>query len=260
MAEHNELYKRAFYYDIALERDVSPDVDFLLHVFHAQTGRRLGSALELACGPGYHARNLAQRGVRMTGLDLSAAMLQLAREKALADGVEVRWLEADMREFSLPEPVDLVFGLFDCLDCLTTDDDLIHHFRTVAKNLVPDGLFVVDVSHPRDIGFDRYTDFHYHGSRDGISVAIRWGVNEPRFDFVTGLSDTEVLVTIDDNGKKSTIHDRATERLLLPAELRLLARISGVLEPVAWYGDFNTDQLLDYSPKSRRQIVVYRKK
>jgi len=53
--------------------------------------------LELACGPGRHALEFARRGYRVTGVDRTARYLETAREKAGEEGLDVEWVEADMR-------------------------------------------------------------------------------------------------------------------------------------------------------------------
>jgi ubiquinone/menaquinone biosynthesis C-methylase UbiE len=61
-----------------------------------------GAVLEVACGTGRVALRLARPGVRVVGLDRSAAMLAMARQKG-AGMPDVRWVEADMRSFDLGE-------------------------------------------------------------------------------------------------------------------------------------------------------------
>src|SRR6185503_15291319 len=101
VAEHNQLYQNAIYYDIALRRDVGPEVDFLTEVYRRHTGGDLKSMLDIACGPGYHARAFAKRGIDAWGLDLRPEMIQFAADLAAQDGVSVRWLVGDMRDFTL---------------------------------------------------------------------------------------------------------------------------------------------------------------
>ncbi|MCB2108659.1 MAG: hypothetical protein KDE14_13210, partial [Rhodobacteraceae bacterium] len=70
MAEFNQVYARAAYYDIVFRRDVSHEVDFLLAEYKRLNGRDAASMLEIACGPGYHARQFARRGLATHRLDL----------------------------------------------------------------------------------------------------------------------------------------------------------------------------------------------
>ena len=58
MAEFNEVYARAGYYDIAFSRDISREVEFIFGEYARLNGRPLRSLLEIACG------GLSRRGRR----------------------------------------------------------------------------------------------------------------------------------------------------------------------------------------------------
>lgn len=259
MAEHNALYQRAFYYDIALNRDVSREVEFIHAVYRHFAHSSLQSVLEIACGPGYHARAFARQGVHAVGLDLQPDMIAFAREKAEAEALDVTWLAADMRQFKLPAAVDVAISLFDALDALTDNRDLVQHLRCVAANLSPGGLYVVDLTHPRDVSLTQYGNFSYGGERDGIHVEITWATTKPKIDLVKGIAYTGLEVSIDDNGHQIVIQDSAAERLFVPQEIQLLADLSAAFRVAGWYGDFNLDQPLDMSPQSTRMIAVLQK-
>lgn len=241
------------------ERDVSREIDFMTAAYQHCTGRLPASVLEIACGPGYHSRAFARRGLRAIGLDLNPAMISLAQEKSAAEGLAVTWLETDMRQFQLDAPVDLVFCIFDGLDALQTDDDVIHHFQTVARNLTPAGLYIIDLTHARDCSFGHYSSFRYSGQREGVAIEIKWATNNPCYDLVTGTAHVELEMHVNDHGRQLVIHDSANERLFFPPEIRLLARLSQALQVVGWYGDFILDQPLDFSPASRRMVGVLQK-
>jgi SAM-dependent methyltransferase len=259
MAQHDRLYQRAVYYDIALQRDISREAAFIPAVYQRHTGTPLHSALDIACGPGYHARALARQGLRAAGLDYSPGMIELAREYAAADGVEVAWHVADMRSFRLDAPVDMAFCMFDGVDALLENDDFIRHFRAVAANLNPRGLYLVDCTHPRICSYQHYGDYTYTGERDGVRVEIHWATNDPQIDPVTGVAEVGVELHIHENGEHQIIRDVARERCLTGQELRLLAALSGVFEGVGWYGDADLNQPLDQSPHAQRMIAVFQK-
>ena len=75
--------------------------------------------LDLACGHGRIANRLAERGARVTGLDRTPLFLEVARRDAAARGVEVDYVEGDMRELAWEGGFDRVvswftsFGYFD---------------------------------------------------------------------------------------------------------------------------------------------------
>ncbi len=259
MAEYTGLYQRAVLYDIVFNRDVSREVDFVAEAYRHFTGADMRSLLEVACGPGYHARHFARHGGRAVGLDLQPEMIAFAEEKAAAEGVHAAWSAGDMRDFRLATPVDAAMCPFDGIDALLTNADLIHHFRCIADNLTPGGLYVLEITHPRDCGFHDYGSFRYHGARDGVSVEIVWATNHPTADIVRGVARVELEIHVDDHGQHTVIRDVAEERFLLPQEIELLAQLAGTLRVAGWYGDYDLGQPLDSSPASRRMIAVLQK-
>lgn len=100
--------------------------------------------LDLGCGPGAHAIAFARRGHRVTGVDTSARLLDRARSAARGAGVQVEWLEADMREFERTAGFDLIcslyasFGYFD-------DRQNRHVLENVCSSVAPNGVLVLDV-------------------------------------------------------------------------------------------------------------------
>src|SRR5437588_4376384 len=71
--------------------------------------------LDLPCGQGRHAIELARRGYEVTGVDLSEAMLSVARERAERTGVRARFVLGDMREPLQGGHFDLILNLFTSL-------------------------------------------------------------------------------------------------------------------------------------------------
>lgn len=257
MAEYNAFYRRATYYDVVFRRDVRPEIEFIHHVYAAHNGTPPKSLLDLACGPGYHARTFAAMGGRAIGLDLRPEMIEFATQAAHAEGVNVEFIAQDMRDMHLSAPVDVVLNVFDGIDCLTSNEDLLANFKSTGANLTPGGLYFVDVTNPTLTSYNHYDNFHYSGQRDGISVNIVWATNQPKIDVLTHISHTAIQMHINDNGESFVIEDFAEERLLTAQEIVLLAQLSGVLRPVAWYGayDLNTP-LSNHSP---RMIAVLQK-
>ena len=259
MAEFNQVYARAAYYDIAFHRDISREIAFIDAEYARLNGRPLRSLLEIACGPGYHVRAFAKQGVHAIGLDLRPEMIDFARDAAAAEGVTADWIAADMRGFSLAQPVDAIITMYDSIDCLSESDDLIDHFRTVAANLTPGGMYLFEVTHPRDCSMWRYGRHRYDGERDGTKVEIIWAVNNPIPDPLTQVAEVETILRVTENGKTEEFHDRARERFTLPQEFMLLIRLAGGLRVVDCYGDFIQGLRMDNSPTSRRMIFVLQK-
>lgn len=259
MAEHMNFYHLAYYYDVAMYRDVSSQLDFFCKVFHHYMGREMESLLDIACGPGYHAAEAARRGLYAVGLDLMPEMLEYA-DSLTEEGLFVEWLAADMREFQLGRPVDMAINVFDSIDALTQNADVVRHFQSVAKNLTDGGLYLLQHTHPRDCNLSNYGHHEYVGERDDTHVRIEWATNEPQFDLITGVAHVEIKLHICENGTTKVLNDQANERLFTPQVFQLLSELSGVFEIVGWYGDFDLNQPFDRSEKSQSMIIIMRKK
>jgi hypothetical protein len=157
--------------------------------------------------------------------------------------------------------VDLTFCSLDGIDCLLTDAEVIEHLGVVARNLTPGGLYVIELSHPRDCSVDHYADSRYAGTRDGCSVVIDYGTNRPlEANHDMGkVVNVEVTMRVRRNGQERVFVDQALERLLTLDDITELVRQSATLELCALYGDFHIGQPFDAGPSSRRLIVVLRK-
>lgn len=104
-----------------------------------------GSVLDLCCGPGRHAVELARRGLEVTGVDLSRFLLQKAGEMADASNVEVEWVEDDMRRFIRPQAFDLVLSLFTSFGYFENQEEDLGVLRNIHASLKPGGIFLIDL-------------------------------------------------------------------------------------------------------------------
>ncbi len=114
-------------------RNTLAEVDFLVEELALVPGH---AVLDIGCGTGRHAIELARRDCRLTGLDLSAGMLEQARHRAAASGVEVRWLRADARNFTLPQQFDAAICLCEgAFGLLGGADDPLGQPQAILRNL-----------------------------------------------------------------------------------------------------------------------------
>ncbi|MHB0857938.1 MAG: class I SAM-dependent DNA methyltransferase [Anaerolineae bacterium] len=110
---------------------------------HAAPGSVL---LDLACGTGTIAVALAGEGWKVYAVDGSADMLVEARAKAESNGVTLFASQQDMRRFVLPERVHLATCLYDSMNYMLTNEDLLAVFRRVYAALDAGGLFLFDMN------------------------------------------------------------------------------------------------------------------
>jgi len=106
----------------------------------------LQSVCELGCGTARTAIEFARKGLRVYGVDLSAAMLKAARKKVRRAGLRVQLIHADMRSFRLPDPVDLICAEWGVVNHVPRKQDLLRVGKAVARALRPGGYFMFDIN------------------------------------------------------------------------------------------------------------------
>ncbi len=125
----------------AILEQTARQVDGLVGLLELPTGARL---LDLACGWGRIAVPLAQRGCRVTGLDLSDDFLARARAAAQAAGVDVDFRRGDMREIPFAGEFDAVVMMWSAFGVLESEEEDQKVLHAVARTLRPGGRFFLD--------------------------------------------------------------------------------------------------------------------
>src|ERR1700737_2778421 len=129
-------------YDETLRERTPVEIDRLETLLHLQPPLRI---LDLPCGQGRHAIELARRGYEVTGVDISPFMIDVARERAKASGLQVRWLTGDMRTPVPGEAFDLILNLFTSFGYFADDADDRRVVRAAGSMLEPGGCFLLEV-------------------------------------------------------------------------------------------------------------------
>lgn len=107
--------------------------------------KRGDRVLDLCCGPGRHALLLAQRGYRVTALDLSRSYLESAAAEAKRLGVELETVHADMRAPGVDGRVDAVINMYSSFGYLESSAEDLKVLRGVAAALCPGGRALFDL-------------------------------------------------------------------------------------------------------------------
>ena len=266
---HHRFYSDAHAYDVAFSyRDVAAELDFLVGQATRWLGHPPTTAAELACGPGAHATALAARGLLVTGLDLSAPMIERlisnARRNGVGDGVV--GVVGDMADFTLSTPVELAFNLLTSISYLLTTEQLHGHFASVARSLVPGGVYVVENNHPNDF----WSRSHFEPSRwteregdetNGLEVSTSWMDTPPVIDPITQTYSVRARTTIrawvDGVVDHRTLEDQATLRMLFPQELKAFGEAHG-LQFKGFYGALDADLAID-AADAWRTVAVFTK-
>jgi 2-polyprenyl-3-methyl-5-hydroxy-6-metoxy-1,4-benzoquinol methylase len=116
------------------------------------------SILDVACGTGVVAVEMARRGLLAYGLDRSQAMLKVAGERALRSAVEVTWIEADMTDFILAEPVELCTCFYDAVNYIASPAEIAGFASSCFGALQPGGVLAFDINTIRKLS-EGWDDF-----------------------------------------------------------------------------------------------------
>ena len=100
--------------------------------------------VELGCGTGSFAEEMASRGYDIMGIDNSQQMLQIAINKKDKSGHDIMYLEQDMREFELFCTAGTFLSVCDSVNYLTEVQDVVKMLKLVNNYLYPDGIIIFD--------------------------------------------------------------------------------------------------------------------
>ena len=130
--------------------DYQATVDFYFEILKRE-GLNPKTAVDLACGTGSVAMLLAEKGMQVTAVDLSAEMLSEAAQKAADMENPPFFVCQPLQELQLPRGVDLAVCALDSLDYITDPDDCAEAIRRVYRVLNPGGIFIFDVNTPEKL-------------------------------------------------------------------------------------------------------------
>ena len=222
--------------------------------------RTEGTVVELGVGTGRIAIEAARRGKPVVGIDSSAEMLRRCRERAEVAGVADRLtlIQADFREFELPEPADLIAIPYHTIGHLVTMDDKRAGLRHIYTQVAPGGRFI----------FDHFV-FDPQLARQHSGVTLRDETTDPatghdlllwattRYDF--DAQTMRIIAWTDEVDADGVLVERKYRRLsfswLEPDHARALLKQTG-FHIDAFYGDFDR---LPFSKDSPHQIWVAHK-
>jgi SAM-dependent methyltransferase len=228
-------------YGLGLDR-ASHEVDFMLQALDLPPAAQV---LDLACGHGRHAIELARRGYAVTGLDRSRALLAKAVELSGEAGVRVEWVQEDMR--AIPETwaarFDGVINVFTSWGYFEADAENEQVLQGVARALKLAGrLFLDTINHERLM-----RQFRPRSWTEGPDGSLALDASE--FDPLRGRVETTRRIILPDGSRH---HRRISVRLYTLAEVRNMLDRCG-LRVLTAYGDFAGGP---YTIDSPRTIVV----
>jgi SAM-dependent methyltransferase len=201
-----------------------------------------GAALEFAIGTGRIALPLAERGVRVAGIDSSQAMLRRLRAKPGAQRIEA--VEGDMAATRVDGEFALVYLVFNTISNLTTQDAQVACFENAAAHLRRGGRFVIENGVPALQSLPPgQTVLPFRADAEGFSYDV--------YDVVTQRFSSQHFYIVDGRLEAFPVEFRYA----WPAELDLMARIAGMRLEHRWAG-WNREP---FTHLSQSHVSVYRK-
>ena len=206
-------------------------VDFVVERLGLEPGARV---LDVACGHGRHSLELARRGFRVTGVDLSPRSLELAREAAQRESLDVEFVERDARELDFDAEFDAAINLFTSVMGYFEDDaDTQEVVNRVARALVPGGSFLVDTINAFALGRG-YQETMWNELESG-GVMLHRG----SFDLLKGRNEVTWTFIREDGTRSELSHSL---RVFTPHELARMFETAGLTVVGSW-GGFDGQEL-----------------
>ena len=221
----------------------APDVaDYVCKIAGLKKGSKV---LDAACGIGRISVELAERGIDVTGVDITASVLEAAKDMADSQNLKIDFIQQDLRTFCKKEYFDCAINLYTSFGYCDSKQDDYKILENIAQSLKKDGIFIMEcVSRETAImyftkgeqferaGFTVNTEFKVKGAWEGLSS--RW------------------ILTSKDNTK---IEHEYTQRLYSAPELRDKLLECG-FSSAEVYGDFDFSP---YDENARTMILVAKK-
>jgi 2-polyprenyl-3-methyl-5-hydroxy-6-metoxy-1,4-benzoquinol methylase len=197
------------YMNNVFTKNTIKEVNFLLRELNLTPG---SSILDMGCGTGRHAIELARRGYQVTGVDLSSGMLSQAEKAANEANVKVEWVQSDATLFKSKKPLDaaicLCEGAFGLLGL--TDDPWEHDYailRNINASIKPKAKFILTA-------LNGCAMIRHYAQKD---------VKSGEFDPLT-IVKTHPMEYETPKGKKSVV---LKEKGFVATELSMLFRLAG---------------------------------
>ena len=251
-----DFYDNPEYYDLAFSwRDIAREVDVFEECFRRYSKISVKRVLELGSGTSPHLEELSGRGYHYTGLDTSAPMVHWSEEKAGRLGIDACFIEADMADFELTEPVDFVFTMCGSLYTKSTSG-LLSHLECVARALRPGGLYFLDWC----INFEWNQpkgEQKWKMTREGVEIRVRF--NEEIVDPASQIVRHRLTGDLKDGEREHHFESVNTVRVILPQEFLLFLEKTGAFEFIGWWNNWDLERPMEKEESADRPITLIRR-
>ncbi|MBS3780990.1 MAG: class I SAM-dependent methyltransferase [Candidatus Thermoplasmatota archaeon] len=217
-------------------------VDRFIELLDLKRGDKI---LDQCSGIGRHSLELARRGYEVTGVDITGKYLKEAREKAENEGLNIEFVQADIRDFKRDNFYDACINFYTSFGYSEDEDENIKAIENVHSSLKPKGKFLLDVM-GKEVLDEIYTDEDLWRLDDGYFLEKRkirddLDMLESKWKFIK------------DNGEVK--EHKFMYKLYTEEEIRKLLKEVG-FEEINIYGDLDGSR---YGKQASRLIAVAQK-
>lgn len=250
--ELSTVYRDPVHYDLLAQMTAPED----LPLYRALAQEHAGPVLELGCGTGRVALELASDGADVTGVELSEPMLAFARQKAEERQLAITLALGDLRSFELERTFPLVLLTYNTLNHLLDLDAIERAFGSARRHMGDESRLVIDTFQPSlaFLGSDRTEARPILRYRDPYLDKEVVLSEENHYDPATQIN--RVVWRYEVDGVADARVDEMRMRIFFPQELDAHLRYCG-LEIERKWGDYDHRPFGSTSPK---QIVVCRRR
>ena len=200
--------------------------------------------LDLGCGTGEMAIRFAKDGKKVLACDLSQDMIEITREKALENHLDIMVERIDMTDFMLSKQIDCVVCLCDSLNYVLSKKKVQNVFDNVYEGLKFNGTFIFDVNSLYKCNVI-LKDYHEDNHDDDYSFS--WGVTSD------GKGSIEHHVMIEDKENNEKVDEIHLQKSLSVSEYQKMLKKAG-FKNISLYSDFG-----EYQEECERVIFVCKK-
>lgn len=225
------VYKEfAFFYTIGTYTQYSQKMAELLPQVLEKYDSQPEAILDLACGEGTFAISMSKEGYQVTGADQSESMLQIAKERAEQEQVQVEFINVDMRSITFNHQFDLITCWFDSLNYLFELSELEQTFQGVSLALKDGGLFIFDMNTIYGLAVNWQRQSAYV-EQDTPEVFV---IHQPSYDFERNLATMRITGFMRDQEGWFRMDEVHTERGYPLDDIRTALKKANLDELACW--------------------------
>ncbi len=215
------------YYDLMYEkRGIEETTRMIFHHAKALLPKRTDiSVFDIGCGTGAYTLELWKQGAKITGIDQSTQMLEVAKKKAADASADIAYITGDFLSYKTPKTYDVAVSLFDVLSYMKTNREVEQFFRRAASILKPHGVFIFDCWYGPGVFLGKPRVVRQHYKNDQLEV-FRQKI--PKLSHATNTVDVHHTLTIRPaTGQTRKLRETHTMRYFFFPELEAFTSLAG---------------------------------